>query len=164
MRRHTAATAILMGGLIAGTLDILYAIGFSAWRGMPPMTLLQFVASGLLGQVSFEGGAATAALGLLLHYLMMLLIAAIFYGLSRQLTFLVRQPIVWGPVYGFLVYWVMNLVVMQLSATPNKWRFALLSFATGILVHMFFIGLTIAWFASKAPAGNTPGEAPPQTA
>ena len=45
----------------------------------------------------------------------------------------------------------MNLVVMQLSATPNKWRFVLLSFATGILVHMFFIGLTIAWCASKAP-------------
>jgi hypothetical protein len=164
MRRHTAATAVLTGGLIAGTLDILYAIGFSAWRGTPPMTLLQFVASGLLGQASFQGGSATAALGLLLHYLMMLLIAAIFYGLSRQLTFLVRQPVVWGPVYGFLVYWVMNLVVMQLSATPNKWRFALLSFATGILVHMFFIGLTIAWFASKAPAGNVPGAAPPHTA
>jgi hypothetical protein len=38
---------------------------------------------------------------------------------------------------------------MQLSATPNKWRFVLLSFATGILVHMFFIGLTIAWFAAR---------------
>jgi hypothetical protein len=151
MRRYTAASAILIGGLIAGTLDILYAIGYSAWRGTPPMTLLQFVASGLLGEASFQGGAPTAALGLLLHYLMMLLIAAIFYGLSRQLTFLVRQPLLWGPVYGFLVYWVMNLVVMQLSATPNKWRFILLSFATGIVVHMFFIGLTIAWYASKAP-------------
>jgi hypothetical protein len=41
---------------------------------------------------------------------------------------------------------------MQLSATPNKWRFIALSFATGILVHMFFIGLTIAWAASKGPA------------
>ena len=151
MRRYTAGMAILIGGLIAGTLDILYAIGYSAWRGTPPMTLLQFVASGLLGQSSFEGGATTAALGLLLHYLMMLLIAAIFFGLSRRLTFLVAKPFVWGPVYGFLVYWVMNLVVMQLSATPNKWRFILLSFATGILVHMFFIGLTIAWAASKGP-------------
>ena len=159
MRRYTAASAILIGSLIAGTLDILYAIGYSAWRGTPPMTLLQFVASGLLGPASFQGGAATAALGLLLHYLMMLLIAAIYYGLSRQLTFLVRQPLLWGPVYGFLVYWVMNLVVMQLSATPNKWRFILLSFATGILVHMFFIGLTIAWFASKAPAQARVGQA-----
>ena len=152
MRRYTAASAILIGGLIAGTLDILYATGYSAWRGTPPMTLLQFVASGLLGPASFEGGAATAALGLLLHYLMMLLIAAIFYALSRQLTFLVRQPLLWGPVYGFLVYWVMNLVVMEMSATPNKWRFIPLSFATGIVVHMFFIGLVIAWYASKVPS------------
>ncbi len=160
MSRYTAGTAILLGGLIAGTLDILYAIGFSAWRGTPPQTLLQFVASGLLGQASFDGGNATAALGLLLHYLMMLLIAAIFYALSRQLTFLVRKPVIWGPVYGFLVYWVMNLVVMQLSATPNKWRFIPISFATGIIVHMFFIGATIAWAASKGPAPKGLEQAP----
>lgn len=149
MRRYSPGMAILVGGLIAGTLDITYAITYSAIRGTPPQTLLQFVASGLLGQPSFEGGNPTAALGLLLHYLMMLLIAAIFYGISRQLTFLVRKPIVWGPVFGFLVYWVMNLVVMQLSATPSKWRFIPLSFATGIVVHMFCIGLPIAWAASK---------------
>ncbi|HET9446624.1 MAG TPA: hypothetical protein VFO35_10215 [Steroidobacteraceae bacterium] len=152
MRRYSPGIAILVGGLIAGTLDILYAIGFSAWRGTPPQTLLQFVASGLLGPASFEGGNATAALGLLLHYLMMLLIAAIFYGLSRQLPSLVRKPFVWGPVFGFLVYWVMNLVVMQLSATPNKWRFVPISFATGIVVHMFFIGLPIAWAAARSRA------------
>ena len=157
MRSYSAGTAILVGGLIAGTLDILYATSFSAWRGFPPQSLLQFVASGLLGQASFDGGNATAALGLLLHYLMMLLIAAIFYVLSRQLPFLVRKPIVWGPVFGFLVYWVMNLVVMQLSATPTKWRFIPISFGTGILVHMFFIGLPIAWAASRgqrAPVGQ----------
>jgi hypothetical protein len=120
MRRYSAGMAILIGGLIAGTLDITYAITYSAWRGMPPQSLLQFVASGLLGQPSFDGGTPTAGLGLLLHYLMMLIIAAIFYGISRQLPFLVRKPIVWGPVFGFLVYWVMNLVVMQLSATPKQ--------------------------------------------
>src|ERR1044071_6594787 len=151
MRRYTAGMAILLGGLVAGTLDITYAISYSAWRGMAPQALLQFVASGLLGPPSFEGGIGTAAIGLLLHYLMMLLIAAIFFGISRQLPFLVRKPFIWGPVYGFLVYWVMNLVVMQLSATPNKWRFIPLSFATGIIVHMFLIGGIIAWFASKGP-------------
>jgi hypothetical protein len=160
MRRYSAATAILIGGLIAGTLDILYAIGYSAWRGTPPMTLLQFVASGLLGPSSFEGGAATAVLGLLLHYAMMLLIAAVFFALSRRLTFLVAKPFAWGPVYGFLVYWVMNLVVVQWSATPSKWHFIPLSFATGILVHMFFIGLTIAWAASKGPVPRQAEPAP----
>ena len=154
MRRYSPGVAILIGGLIAGTLDILYAISFSAWRGTPPQTLLQFVASGLLGSASFEGGNTTAALGLLLHYLMMLVIAAIFYGLSRQLPFLVRKPIVWGPAFGFLVYWVMNLVVMQLSATPNKWRFIPISFATGVVVHMFFSGLPIAGAAARARVGQ----------
>ena len=71
MRRYSPGMAILVGGLIAGTLDITYAITYSAWRGTPPQALLQFVASGLLGQPSFEGGTGTAALGLLLHYLMM---------------------------------------------------------------------------------------------
>src|SRR5688572_26710958 len=147
MRRYSPGVAILLGGLIAGTLDILYAIGFSAMRGTPPPRLLQFVASGMLGSASFEGGTATAMLGLLLHYLMMLLIAAIFYGLSRQLPFLAPKPVLWGPVFGFLVYWVMNLVVIPLSATPNHWRFIPLAFATGILVHMFFIGLPIAYIS-----------------
>jgi uncharacterized membrane protein YagU involved in acid resistance len=154
MRRHPPGIAILLGGSIAGTLDILYAIGFSAWRGTPPQRLLQFVASGLLGPASFDGGNATAALGLLLHYLMMLLIAAIFYVLSRQLPFLLRKPIVWGPVFGFLVYWVMNLVVIPLSATANQWRFVPISFATGIFVHMFFIGLPIAWAAARPRVGQ----------
>ena len=45
MRRYSPGMAILIGGLIAGTLDITYAITYSAWRGMPPQSLLQFVAS-----------------------------------------------------------------------------------------------------------------------
>jgi hypothetical protein len=32
----------------------------------------------------------------------------------------------------------------------------LLSFATGILVHMFFIGLTIAWFAARTSTPDAP--------
>src|SRR5690606_27863107 len=79
MRRNPAVFAILVGGMVAATLDITYAISFSAWRGVPPTRLLQSVASGLLGSASYEGGTATAVLGLILHYLMALLIAAIFY-------------------------------------------------------------------------------------
>jgi hypothetical protein len=49
MRRYSPGLAILVGSLVAGTLDITYAISYSAWRGMAPQSLLQFVASGLLG-------------------------------------------------------------------------------------------------------------------
>lgn len=49
MSRNRAAYAILWGGLVAGLIDITYAVGFSAMRGVPPARILQSVASGLLG-------------------------------------------------------------------------------------------------------------------
>ena len=51
---------LLRGWLIAGTLDILWATGISAWRGVAPSRVLQFVASGALGPASFQGWLATA--------------------------------------------------------------------------------------------------------
>src|SRR5256714_6189019 len=54
--------AIFWGGLIAGTLDITYAIVFSYLRsGTSPVVILQSVASGLLGKDSFNGGVCTTA-------------------------------------------------------------------------------------------------------
>ena len=62
MRRLSPFSAILIGGTIAGALDITYAIGFSAMHGVPPMRILQSVASGLLGKPAFEGGVPIAIL------------------------------------------------------------------------------------------------------
>lgn len=75
--RNRAAYAILWGGLIAGLIDITYAIGFSATRGVPPIRILQSVASGLLGSSSYQGGATTATLGLILHFVPILLITSL---------------------------------------------------------------------------------------
>ena len=100
MRRHSIWFAILLGGAIAGALDISYAIGFSAWRGVAPQRLLQSVASGLLGAPAFQGGWAVAGLGLLLHFCIAFAAAAIFVGLSRSRPALVRWAVPVGVVYG----------------------------------------------------------------
>lgn len=149
MRRHPAAFAILVGGLIAGAIDISYAVGFSAYRGVAPMRILQSVASGLLGSPAYQGGAATAALGFVLHFLLMLIIAAIFYVASSRLRFLLARPVLWGASYGFLVYWVMNLVVLPLSAFPSTVKFVPVVVITSLIVHAFGIGVPIA-LASRA--------------
>lgn len=143
MRRLSAFSAILIGGAIAGTLDITYAIGFSALRGVPPIRILQSVASGLLGAPAFQGGVPTAALGLVLHFFIAFSAAAIFYLASKAIPALTRHPVVSGLFYGFLIYAVMNLVVLPLSAYPRKVSFPLLVLLTGLFVHMFFIGLPI---------------------
>src|SRR5450432_2197772 len=100
MRRLSALHAILIGGAIAGTLDITYAIGFSALRGVPPIRILQSVASGLLGAPAFNGGLPTAALGLALHFFIALSAAAIFYLASRKIPALIRHPVIGGLFYG----------------------------------------------------------------
>lgn len=152
MPRNRAAYAILWGGLVAGLIDISYAVGFSATRGVPPMRILQSVASGLLGSPAYQGGTSTAVLGLMLHFVLMLIIAAIFYFASRRLSFLVARPILWGGLYGFLVYWVMNLVVLPLSAFPSQVRFVPILVVTSLIVHVFGIGVPIAVASRKAQA------------
>lgn len=149
MRSHPAVFAILVGGLIAGLIDITYAVGFSAYRGLAPARILQSVASGLLGSPAYQGGASTAALGLFLHFFLMLIIAAIFYVASTRLRFLIARPVSWGAIYGFFVYWVMNLVVLPLSAFPSTVKFVPVVVITSVIVHAFGIGVPIA-LASRA--------------
>lgn len=149
MRRFTALSAVLIGGAIAGTLDITYAIGFSALRGVPPIRILQSVASGLLGAPAFSGGLPTAALGFVLHFFIAFSAAAIFYLASKRMLVLVRHPILAGLFYGFLIYAVMNLVVLPLSAYPRKVFFPLPVLVTGLFVHMFCIGLPISLAARR---------------
>ncbi len=150
MRRLSVLSAILNAGAIAGTLDITYAIGFSALRGVPPIRILQSVASGLLGGPAFKGGVPTAVLGLALHFFIALSAAAIFYLAAKVIPFLTRHPVVSGLFYGFLIYAVMNLVVLPLSAYPRKVSFPLLVLVTGLFVHMFFIGLPISLAVRRA--------------
>jgi hypothetical protein len=44
-----ACRGVLIGGLVAGVLDITFAISFAAYNGTTPKQLLQIVASGAFG-------------------------------------------------------------------------------------------------------------------
>ena len=148
--KSRALRAILLGGLIAGTLDISYACIFSyIRRGTSPVVILQSVASGALGRSAFEGGAKTAALGLFFHFLIATTAAAVYYLASRQLRFLVSHPFICGPLYGIGVYLFMNFVVLPLSAIGYRGIPPLPLLIGGLLIHMFGIGLVIALVVRK---------------
>jgi hypothetical protein len=68
-----------LGGLSAGLLDATNGVvAFYLAFGMNPVQVLQFIASGALGQAAFEGGLATAALGMEFHFLIAVVAAAVF--------------------------------------------------------------------------------------
>jgi hypothetical protein len=148
MHKPRALQAILVGGLIAGTLDITYACVHSYLRsGRTPVFILQSVASGALGKTAYEGGFKTAALGLGFHFLIALIAATVYYFASRVLPFMVTQPVISGILYGLGIYLVMNCVVLRLSAfhsTTWPWSYPKSILIGGLLIHMFGIGLPIA--------------------
>jgi uncharacterized membrane protein YagU involved in acid resistance len=142
--------ALLWSTLIAGTLDITAAIILRALlSGVPAVRVLQSVASGLLGRAAFSDDMRTAALGLLLHFLIMAVIASLFYVASRRLPVLTAQWLWSGLVYGALVYLMMSFVIVPLSAFPGKLVPSTAAFVEGIVVHMLCVGLPIAYITSR---------------
>ena len=135
--------ALLWGGGLAGVLDLLWAF-FLYGRRAGPVPVLQSIASGLLGADAYKGGAGTAALGFLLHFVIAFGAAAVYYLVSRRLGFLVRWAVLCGLLYGIAVYLFMNFVVLPLSAFPGKITYSPRALVIGILGHMFLVGLPIA--------------------
>jgi hypothetical protein len=148
--RPRARDTILYGGLVAGVLDITYALTASGLRGVSPTRVLHYVASGLLGPDASKGGLATTLLGLLLHFLIAFSVAAIYYGASLGLPVLIRRAVICGPLYGMAVHIVMSYIVVPLSAIPRRPPFSLGMFLINLAVHAFFIGLPIALFARRS--------------
>ena len=140
--------AILLGGLTAGVLDIT-AASVNSWlrTGRGPVSTFQSVAGGLYGAETFNGGYRSAALGLAIHFFIALTAAAVYYLASRKLKFMTRHAILSGALYGVAVWMFMYMVVLPLSA----WKTSVSTFTfstvlTGVLIHIFCVGLPIALF------------------
>jgi hypothetical protein len=134
-----ALLAIAVGGVTAGALALTQAI--ILFGGRIPLV----IAAGLIGRQALKGGPATYALGVVLHFFIALSIAAVYYGASRRLRFLIEHPIVCGLAYGAAVELVMNLVVLPLSALQSRGPYQLYDLILGLLVHMVVIGLPVAF-------------------
>jgi predicted membrane-bound spermidine synthase len=115
------------------------------------------IAAGLLGPQAFHGGGATYVLGVLLHFLIALSAAALYFAASRKLRFLIEHALVCGLFFGVAVELVMRLIVLPLSALHAKGPYAYRDLILGLLVHMILVGLPISfsvrWFTRRENAG-----------
>ena len=134
-----AIRAIVITGLVVGAMDITSAFIIAISRGSTATRLLQFVASGLLGPRAFEGGASTAALGLILHFAIAFGVVIVFFVVRRASVLIRRHAVAAGLGYGLIVFGVMNLIVLPLSAARP--RHSLTGDLIQIGIHMFVIGL-----------------------
>ena len=132
--------AILWGGLLGGLVDFLFAFIFYGWK----IRVFQSVAAGLIGRdAAFSGGVPNFLLGVLLHFVIGLSWAALFWIISRRAPLLIKYAIPAGLAWGLVIYFGMNCIVLPLSALQTKaWPPALTPWP--IAIHMLVVGLPIA--------------------
>ncbi len=116
------------------------------------MRLLQGIAAGLLGKPAFTGGMTTALLGLLCHFFIAFVAAAVYFAASRKAPFLMQHSVVSGVLYGIAVYFFMQRAVLPLSAAI-KYPFSWQGMFVGVAIHIFCVGLPIALTIRKFSRG-----------
>jgi len=142
---------VLAGGLLGGALDLAFAFLYYGPSGATPVRILQFIASGVLGQGSFQMGLASATLGAFFHFFISLCAAAIYYAASLRFSFLTRRWLIAAIVFGILVFLTMRLAVVPLSAVKSG-PMKISSIIGELCSHMFLFAIPIAYTASRAAA------------
>jgi len=138
---------ILIGTLLAGTLDILAAIGLTLFYGRDPMAMLRYVGSGPFPGAT-DWGTAGSILGLAVHFALMAIMATIFVLAAARLRALWQKPVLWGFLYGLATYVAMNLIVVPLrfqTPLPPSTRAIL----TQLFCHIVLVGIPIALVTAK---------------
>lgn len=150
-QRSPAWLEVFLGGLLIAIGDTMFAM--SVWFGwsVPGLIkLFQTIAVGVLGKASFDGGIPAALLGAGLHLFMASMFVLTYTLVSRRAPELLRKPFVYGPLYGVLLYVIMNFVVLPLSRVAAHPTLKHLDWIIlSIVAHMVF-GVICVLFARRA--------------
>ncbi|MEP6796275.1 MAG: DUF1440 domain-containing protein [Saprospiraceae bacterium] len=145
-RNISAFRAVIIMGLIAGTLDISAAIIILA--KMRAAFVLRYVASGVFGKEAYTAGPHMIAFGLFFHYLIAMTIATIYFLMFPHLSFLKTNRILNAVLIGLCAWLFMSLVVVPLSQigplkmTPE-------GAIKNIVILIVCIGLPVSLLTSK---------------
>lgn len=142
-------TAIIVTGLIAGLLDIAVACTqYYINTGKGPGNVLRYIASGVFGKKAFAGGTAMAAWGLLFHFIIAYGLTIFFFWLYPKISWLEKNKVEAGLLYGIFAWLVTNLIIVPLSHAPTP-PFVMAKAAIAMLILMFCIGLPISLMTNK---------------
>src|SRR5690349_11934334 len=142
MKNFQPIRTVVTAGLVVGVLDISSAFVIWWQRGVALQRGLQGIAAGLLGATSYDGGLATAGLGLALHFFVAFVVVSVFYLASRRIQFLTKHPVVCGALYGIGVYIVMYWFVLPMVFPTFRHR--LWNELLAVAIHISLIGLPCA--------------------
>jgi len=142
--RTSMVRTIVLGGMFIFMSQIIHqGIMVTLIQKTPFILIWQYIASGILGDIAFTGGMATAVLGLFLHFIISFVIAGIFILAADRIPLLRRYAIAGALLYGLVVFVVMNMIVTPLSAAPPLPAPTLPWLIEAILEHILLVGLSL---------------------
>jgi hypothetical protein len=103
---------LVIATAICGTLDILFAVLLTLWRGREPAAMLRFVASSGPFPQATEWDAPGSALGLVVHFILIMVAAFLFAAGNYPIV--LDQPLLVVLIFALVTYVAMNLVVVPL--------------------------------------------------
>jgi hypothetical protein len=161
-----ALSWLVRAGLLTGVIDGVFAsvLAIVVYHSTAER-LFQGVASTLLGKSAFEGGTATALIGVLMHFGVAFGWSAVFLFLvlrSSRVRDLLASPhgvVKVAALYGPFIWLVMSLAVIPLlvhrpPAITLRWWIQLVG-------HFPFVGLPIVATIGKGFLGPRPGHRTP---
>lgn len=154
-QRGNTATVLLAGAAV-GVLDGLFAIVLRVfvYRSGTAEQVFQGIARGLIGPAALQGGHASALLGLVLHFTIATIWAAIFWvAVSRLpgLRRLLQTPagtIAAGVLFGAVVWLVMRFGVIPAAGLGGR-TVQIRQFLVMLIGHMVVVGQPIAWIFAR---------------
>jgi len=142
---------ILLATLIAGTLDIGMAAIETARAGKPVGGMLRSVASGPFPP-AVDWGTGGALAGLLVHFAIMGVMAAVFLIARERIAIVRRHTILAALAYGVILWLVMYGLVLPLRfgmSFPSPKPEAI---AKQLFAHVVLVGLTFGLVARRGTA------------
>ena len=141
------AKTIALSTLVSGTLDILFAMILTLAFGRHIPDMLRFVASGPFPSAT-DMGTNGAILGLVVHFTLMAIMAAIFVAVVRARPALLDTPWRTALAWGVITYFAMNWLVVPLrfhSPLPPK----TLSIVTQAFAHLVLVAIPMTFIARR---------------
>jgi hypothetical protein len=146
--RQRIGRKIAQAAALAGLLDIAAAALLAAQAGHKPAAMLRGVASGPF-PAALHWGQKGAALGLVVHFAIMAVMAAGFMLAWKSASTIRRHPLVAGTIYGVILWGVMYWVVL-----PQRWPRLYpdrepAHIAIQLFCHVVLVGLPMGFVAGR---------------
>ena len=143
LHEPSALKTVLLATLIAGTLDITAAVIQVSIKGVEPIKIGYYIASGVFGkEVAYGSGQWMALVGLFFHYVIAFIWSVFMFLVYPRVKKILKNKVLIGVLYGIFVWAIMNLVVVPFSNTPKS-PLKLQGAIIACLILIFCIGIPI---------------------